>query len=105
MSVESILISFTLDCDKCEKASDDGGDLQKHIGSHHVDKCDDCENTFNNEFALQKHMVTKHRKTINCHLCENIFNSQEDLYSHIDIHEDRSLSESTFLNPSLNDNK
>ena len=103
MSVESILISFTLDCDKCEKASDDGGDLQKHIESDHVGICGNCENAFENEIALQKHVKPKHGKTMNCHQFEIFFNSQEDLESHIETHQDRSLLESTFFNPSLND--
>ena len=100
-SKDSILKSFSYDCDMCENVFDDSGDLSKHIALHHVDKCTDCGHEFYDEIALQKHKETEHGKIMNCHQCEDILKTQEELDSHMMTHQQRSLMESTFFNPSL----
>ena len=99
---ESILGSFSYDCELCEQVMDDTNDLQNHIETQHSQdfKCKLCDHEFLEDSSLWKHIESEHVLTYKCQKCEMSFIREKNLEKHIGTDHAENLLESTFFNPS-----
>ncbi|XP_065788494.1 zinc finger protein 521 isoform X1 [Muntiacus reevesi] len=89
----------TQKCSQCEEGFDFPEDLQKHIAECHPEcspnedraalQCVYCHELFVEETSLMNHMEQMHggEKKNSCSICSESFHSVEELYSHMDSHQ------------------
>ncbi|XP_036375431.1 zinc finger protein 521-like [Megalops cyprinoides] len=90
----------TQKCSQCEEGFDVPEDLQRHIAECHPEcsplpergalQCIYCQEPFAEESALLSHIEREHsgdKKGYACTICSEHFHAVEDLYSHMDVHQ------------------
>ncbi|KAL0613521.1 Zinc finger protein 521, partial [Plecturocebus cupreus] len=89
----------TQKCSQCEEGFDFPEDLQKHIAECHPEcspnedraalQCVYCHELFVEETSLMNHMEQVHggEKKNSCSICSESFHTVEELYSHMDSHQ------------------
>ncbi|XP_029109555.1 zinc finger protein 521-like isoform X2 [Scleropages formosus] len=90
----------TQKCGRCEEGFDAPEELQKHITECHPENspapergalsCIYCKELFGDESALLGHIEQAHsrdKKGHTCTICAEQFSTVEDLYSHMDVHQ------------------
>uniref|UniRef100_A0A480ZI45 Zinc finger protein 521 n=1 Tax=Sus scrofa TaxID=9823 RepID=A0A480ZI45_PIG len=89
----------TQKCSQCEEGFDFPEDLQKHIAECHPEcspnedraalQCVYCHELFVEETSLMNHMEQMHggEKKNSCSICSESFHTVEELYSHMDSHQ------------------